>query len=132
MEAIVCRVYINENEKPLDIIKFYNSYFLTENLKKYIQTLHDGHQTNRNKKKNDLLASPLKAIIPSNINFKQKQKVNQNLKGNITPQTQLLYAYNESPILKYEMHSFKSRGNMKSKRVLDFEKEEEVTKPRIE
>ena len=122
LENIVCRVFISDNERSLDIIKFYNQYFLTDGLKKFIQALHEGNQVNKNKKKNDLLASPLKAIIPNNINFKQKQKITG--KGNVTPQTQLLYAYNESPILKYEMHEFKGRGNMKSKRVLDFEKEE--------
>ena len=38
-------------------------------------------------------------IIPKDINFRQKPKVLR--KGNVTPQPQLLYAYNESPILKY-------------------------------
>jgi len=52
-----------------------------------------------NSKKNALLMSPLKTIIPKDINFRQKPKVLR--KGNVTPQPQLLYAYNESPILKY-------------------------------
>ena len=64
--------------------------------------------------------SPLKTIIPKDINFRQKPKPTIG-KGNITPQPQLLYAYNESPILKYELHSFKGKGNLKSKRVLDFD-----------
>lgn len=72
--------------------------------------------------------SPLKAIIPKQISFKG-QGNNFNLgknKGNITPQTQLLYAYNESPILKYEVNSF--RGPLKSKKTLNFEEEEEKSK----
>lgn len=43
--------------------------------------------------------SPLKTIIPRDINFKHKPKMH-NGKSNVTPQPQLLYAYNESPILK--------------------------------
>lgn len=73
--------------------------------------------------------SPLKTIIPKDINFKQKPKVLAG-KSNVTPQPHLLYAYNESPLLKYELHSFKPKGDMKSKRVLDFDLEETVTKPR--
>jgi len=62
-------------------------------MKKYLQTIHEGTNSGiQNKKKNDLIASPLRDIIPSNINFKQKQKIAG--KGNVTPQTQLLYAYN--------------------------------------
>lgn len=63
--------------------------------------------------------SPLKAIIPKDINFRQKPKI--VVKGNITPQPQALYAYNESPILKYELNAFKGKNNLKSKRVLDFD-----------
>ena len=93
-------MYIGDNEKPLDIIKFYNQYYLsTENLKKFIQSIHDGYNV-KNNKKNTLLMSPLKTIIPKDINFRQKPKPTVG-KGNITPQPQLLYAYNESPILKY-------------------------------
>jgi hypothetical protein len=99
MENIIYRVYIDEHEKPSDIIRFYNQYYLrTEELKKFIQTLYDGHPV-KNNKKNSLLMSPLKTIIPRDINFKLKQKL-QTGKGNVTPQPQLLYAYNESPILK--------------------------------
>lgn len=64
--------------------------------------------------------SPLKAIIPKEINFKSKN--NPKLKGNMTPQTQLLIAYNESPIMKYEPHTFK--GPLKAKKVLNYEEEE--------
>ena len=28
IESIICKVYISDNEKPLDIIKFYNQYYL--------------------------------------------------------------------------------------------------------
>ena len=55
--------------------------------------------------------SPLKGIIPKEINF--KGKINNRGKGNTTPQTQLLYAYNESPLLKYEVNSFKPLKNRK-------------------
>jgi hypothetical protein len=69
--------------------------------------------------------SPLKEIIPRDINFKQKSKV---AKGAMTPQTQLLYAYNESPLLKNNLQSFKPKANLKSKRVLDFDLEETVAR----
>lgn len=80
---------------------------------------------NKNNKKNALLMSPLKAIIPKDT-FKLKNIGNNsnNLNGKgrngqMTPQTQLLFAYNESPILKYEVNTFK--GPLKSKKVLTFE-----------
>lgn len=41
----------------------------------------------------------------------------------LTSQASLLYAYNESPILKYEFSSF--RGTLHSKKVIDFDEEEE-------
>ncbi len=68
-------------------------------------------------KKNSLLMSPLKAIIPKEVGYKNKNQANN--KNGITPQTQLLYAYNESPILKYEVNSFK--GKLKSTKVINFE-----------
>lgn len=46
----------------------------------------------------------------------------------MTPQTQLLYAYNESPLLKNNLQSFKPKANLKSKRVLDFDLEETVAR----
>ncbi len=49
----------------------------------------------------------------------------------LTPQTELLYAYNESPILKYEVNTFKPA--LKSKRVLDYgEKSKKVNNKSFE
>ena len=68
--------------------------------------------------------SPLKAIIPKQINCKSKNfagnttnATNKNKNG-MTPQTQLLYAYSESPILKYEVNTFNKP--IKSKKVLNY------------
>lgn len=82
---------------------------------------HSAFCQHKNNKKNVVLLSPLKAIIPKEISFKG-HNANKN-KGNMTPQTQLLYAYNESPILKYEVNAF--RGPLKSKKTLNFEEEQE-------
>lgn len=78
----------------------------------------------KNNKKNALLMSPLKAIIPKDT-FKLKNIANnlnnmngKGRNGQMTPQTQLLWAYNESPILKYEVNTFK--GPLKSKKILTF------------
>lgn len=67
--------------------------------------------------------SPLKAIIPKQINCKSKNFVNNvsvanKNKNGMTPQTQLLYAYSESPILKYEVNTFNKP--IKSKKVLNY------------
>ena len=69
--------------------------------------------------------SPMKNIIPKDINFRANK--NKNLKGNATPNTQLLVAINESPFLKYEnQNQFKAA--LKSKKVLNYEEEEEKVK----
>lgn len=68
--------------------------------------------------------SPMKAIIPKD-SFKAKTNIvnNPNAKNrnnnNMTPQTQLLFAYNESPMMKYEVNSF--RAPLKSKKVLQYQ-----------
>ena len=46
----------------------------------------------------------MKCIVPK-MNYTQKPTANKN--NSMTPQTQLLYAYNESPILKYQTKTFK-------------------------
>lgn len=48
----------------------------------------------------------------------------------MTPQSQLLFAYNESPILKYEVNAFK--GPLKNKKILNFDELEENLKNRCE
>jgi aspartyl/asparaginyl-tRNA synthetase len=48
-------------------------------------------------------------------------------KGGKTPQTQLLYAYTESPILKYEMNAFKGTA-LQSRKVINFDEEEKLLK----
>jgi hypothetical protein len=68
--------------------------------------------------------SPLKSIIPKEIICKSKQfnnianNVNNKTKNGMTPQTQLLYAYSESPILKYEVNNFNK--TIKSKKIINF------------
>ena len=120
------KVYINEDNQDGTIISFYNDVFIKRTeLKDFIVgSFTDSNNRNinaqKNSKKNIVLMSPLKAIIPKELMFKG-QGNNHNIskaKGSITPQTQLLYAYNESPILKYEVNSFK--GPLKTKKALNF------------
>lgn len=68
-----------------------------------------------------ILQSPLRAIIPKELSFNKIP--NQAKKASKTPQTNLLYAYNESPILKYEMNAFKGTA-LQSRKVINFDKEE--------
>lgn len=142
IEDIIVHVYMSEEEPPNDIITFYNQMFLKfDKLKDFISNLRSNSSSttalnnvaSKNNKKNTLLMSPMKAIIPKDIPFKSKTNAvnNANVKGknnNMTPQTQLLFAYNESPILKYEVNTFK--GPLKSKKVLHYEDEEEKMKNR--
>jgi hypothetical protein len=94
-------------------------------LKEFIANTRNGtvNGGNKNNKKNTLLMSPMKAIIPKD-SFKAKTNIvnNPNAKNrnnnNMTPQTQLLFAYNESPMMKYEVNSF--RAPLKSKKVLQY------------
>lgn len=121
-------MYISDEDSPMDIITFYNQVFLKKvPLKEIIANIRNGtssttalnNVTNKNSKKNTLLMSPMKAIIPKDLNFKTKNL--QNGKGknnNLTPQNQFLYAYNESPLLKYDVSSFKAP--LKSKKVLNY------------
>ena len=136
IENIIVHVYMSEDEPPCDIINFYNKVFLqaekTEKLKDFITNVRNAanngnangmQNANKANKKNTLLMSPMKAIIPKD-SFKAKTTLmnNGNTKGrnnNLTPQTQLLFAYNESPILKYEVNTFKAP--LKSKKVLHYE-----------
>lgn len=56
-------------------------------------------QSSMNSKKNSILMSPMKNIIPKQINFKSKNMMGNNPNNrnknpaSMTPQTQLLYAY---------------------------------------
>lgn len=124
IQDIIVRVWVGEGQPELDIISFYNKVYIKNNkIKDFITHLRtNGNVDNKNNKKNTLLMSPMKAIIPRQINFKSKANINaNNAKGKnngLTPQTQLLYAYNESPILKYEVNTFKPP--LKSKRILDY------------
>lgn len=47
----------------------------------------------------------------------------KNKNNNMTPQTQLLYAYNQSPILKYDTKTFKP--TLKSTRILTYDQQED-------
>lgn len=120
-------VYINEDNQNGNIISFYNDVFIKKTeLKDFIvSSFTDSNSRNinaqRNSKKNIVLMSPIKAIIPKELMFKG-QGNNYKNKGNITPQTHLLYAYNESPILKYEVNSFKGKGKIP----LNFEEQSKV------
>lgn len=81
------------DDEPVDIIKFYNSVFIAR-LKKFTKVLQEKgsggsiHQDN----KNVALQSPLKNIIPNNLGRNHKKGMPG--KSIMTPQTQLLYAYN--------------------------------------
>lgn len=122
LDDIICNVYVGEGEAPKDVIKFYNDvYIKTNEIKEYILSLRRGNQARHNSKKNPILMSPMKAIIPKEINFRPK---NRQLKGNITPNTQLLVAYNESPFMKYD-HQNSFKGPLKSKKLINFDEEEE-------
>ena len=98
-EELICKVFMEETS-PIDIIKFYNSVFIV-NMKNFISMLKEkGLNTSKiASRKHSILQSPLKGIIPREINFKQSKNVMN--KHHMTPQTQLLYAYNESPLLKH-------------------------------
>jgi hypothetical protein len=88
------------DDKYDDIITFYNQIFIqNEKFKEFITNIRNNNgnnlsasNVNKNSKKNAVMNSPLKLIIPK-LNFKQKN--NPGTKNNsMTPQTQLLYAYN--------------------------------------
>lgn len=84
-------------DKRADIIKFYNTEFINiGNLREFISS----NKENMGEKfqgGNAVLQSPLRAIIPKGISF---NKVQQQKKGGKTPQTNLLYAYTESPMIQ--------------------------------
>jgi hypothetical protein len=69
-------------------------------------------------KKNLVLQSPLKNVIPKDLGRNQKKGLSG--KSIMTPQTQLLYAYNESPLLRPDYsHSFKGKAAEQQK-IIDF------------
>ena len=92
IEDIIVRVYVAPDQPDVDIITFYNKIFIQNpKVKDFITNIRTNANTeNKNAKKNTLLMSPMKAIIPREINFKSKNNMNGNGKGKnngLTPQT---------------------------------------------
>lgn len=106
------------DDDPVDIIKFYNSVFIAR-LKKFTKVLQEKGNGGsiHHDRKNAVLQSPLKNIIPKDLNRNLKKGLSG--KSIMTPQTQLLYAYNESPLLRPDYsHNFK--GKSIEQKIIDF------------
>lgn len=116
-DEIICKVYLNDQR--VDIIKFYNSVFIGM-MRTFITSVKD-NQPMHHKAGAPILQSPLRVIIPKELSFNKIPS--QAKKAPKTPQTNLLYAYNESPILKYEMNAFKGTA-LQSRKVINFDQEE--------
>ena len=127
-DDLIFKVFM-ENTEPVDIIKFYNSVFIAR-LKGFTKFLQERSQGNNvfQDRKNLVLQSPLKTIIPKDMNKVQKKTMmNKNV---MTPQTSLLYAYHESPLLRNDFHhNFK--GNI-TKTNLDLEEGDDNLSRRYE
>lgn len=122
-DDIICKVHLEDQR--VDIIKFYNSAFIVH-MRAFVTGLKESQPVHHNKAGAPILQSPLRAIIPKELSF-NKIPSQANKKASKTPQTNLLYAYNESPILKYEMNAFKGTA-LQSRKVINFDKEEELLK----
>lgn len=122
-EEIICKCYVNQ-EKRVDIIKFYNSVFIgIGNIKPFITSAKENGGVQL--KGASFLQSPLRAIIPKELSFNKLQQK----KGPKTPQTNLLYAYTESPMLKCELNTVKTTA-LNSRKVINFDEEEKLLKRR--
>ena len=93
-EELIFKVYM-EDQSPVDIIKFYNNVFIVK-MKRFTRILAEKgqgtiHQTPG--RKNIIMQSPLKSIIPRQLNNRQNKKTIGG-KSNLTPHSNLLYAYN--------------------------------------
>ena len=107
---------INHQGAEINLVSYYNEVFI-KHVKGYIVGLKAApHHHQPNHHQNALLMSPLKEILPRDIN-KKKRKTNKD--GN----TNLLMACSDSPLLKHEPISFKAP--QQSHKVIDFEQEEQ-------
>lgn len=118
-----------QDKDPINLIQFYNSVFvppLKESINHIIRyssdyQSRDGHESKRNSV-NPLLQSPLKEILPRDLNKKNVKKAMKD------QNTNLLISYNDSPLLKHEPISFKGAQNLKTRKMIDFEHEEKEFK----
>jgi hypothetical protein len=116
---VICSVYVSPTER-LDIIKFYNSVY-TPLLESFIKALFLAQDRpapafNASPLPNSLLHSPLKALLPKDL-----AKKSASLRKGAGQRSQMMYAYNESPLLK-DFKSLKPRPE--SKKTLNFDDDE--------
>jgi hypothetical protein len=71
---------------------------------------------------NPILQSPLKEVLPRDLNKKNVKKAMKD------QNTNLLISHNDSPLLKHEPISFKGAHNPKTRKMIDFEHEEKEFK----
>ncbi|KRW99451.1 Cyclin-like protein [Pseudocohnilembus persalinus] len=141
LNEIIYNLNISENQKG-DIITYYNQVFI-QKIKSYIISKKQEFQQENNQQsrpstpgcitgkyqslqqysKNpvlntQILQSPLKMMIPSNLQNVRKSL--NKLPGHMTPQTQMLYAYNESPLLKMGKQNNRF-SNLQSKKMINFD-----------
>lgn len=89
-------------------------------MKPFIASIKENQMMPTNRGGAPVLQSPLRAVIPKELSF---NKIQHNIKkAHKTPQTQQLYAYNESPLLKHDMNAFKGQA-IQSRKVIDFDEE---------
>jgi hypothetical protein len=141
---IIYNVYIDSQRKG-DIILFYNTVFITpmrsfiysQSIKKPATQTRPASPSLQNPIIPNLpLQSPLKAMIPAGINSLSLSNAANNGKKTpiyssygknpmtpsiMTPKTQMLYAFAESPFLNSGELSRRPSGNLNSKKILNFE-----------
>ena len=110
---VIFNVYISPTKK-CDIINFYNKFFIPS-LKSFIVNLPNNFAKKENIEKG-IISSSLQNIIPEEI----KKSYNS-----MTPKTQLLYAFTESPLIKSELLSYS--GNYSCKTLINFDDMEKVS-----
>ncbi|CAK86358.1 unnamed protein product (macronuclear) [Paramecium tetraurelia] len=109
IKKIVCNTYIS-NDSMGDIVSYYNQSFIPQIKSFMLQMSHEIKSNNvpqspmNNKNpalNNKILDSPLRDILPRQQNF--TTNLQSQHAGLMTPATQLLYAYQESPLLKQQV-----------------------------
>ncbi|CAD8094483.1 unnamed protein product [Paramecium sonneborni] len=108
IKKIVCNTYIS-NDSMGDIVSYYNQSFIPQ-IKSFMLQMSNEIKSNsvpqspmNNKNpalNNKILDSPLRDILPRQQTF--TQNFQSQPAGLMTPATQLLYAYQESPLLKQQ------------------------------